>query len=314
MNRKLTLCLLALSLIGYSVGQDLKAKAEGGGRATAQNNIPPDKLAFEPALLKDETEVCSSATNHASCRFDFLNAIKYTRVRLSPNGTMGVSLSTCGGPLGCTYYLLKRSAGGYQKIFGGFPGTDYVVEKTITNGVYDITESYRATSTKYVWSGSEYISEDELKASQQKKRVASAHTTRYNGVYIEEQFQNGLLKTSGCSADADLPLVLDKIVTKGASSACTLLVGDEGKVYEIVVFTRKRYIDEYRELVTKYGPSLPGRYALLSTDRPDCCNVWRTHDGTVIGLKESHVTMRGGPNDAYGRGTIPYTMVTFTHD
>ncbi len=135
----------------------------------ATASISSDRLALEPALMKEEGYACSSepdanesdneiADRKAAldfCRAKFLNDIKYKRLRLGLNGTTGVLVQLpeyrpfCTAAH-CEMVLLKQGGRKYFELLHQQSGhiDDYVVEKTSTNGYYDIEQNSKYEAAK----------------------------------------------------------------------------------------------------------------------------------------------------------------------
>jgi TonB family protein len=145
-------------------------------------SIAPDKLALEPVFIGEEKEACSNESDANFCRADFLRAMKYKRVRLSPNGSMGVIVALDGTSLcgsgGCPLFLLRQTGKESRKVWKGQGSiTGVSVENTTTNGFYDISDRQRAhnqsTFQRYSWAGAEYVDKDQLDAKRAaEQRVA----------------------------------------------------------------------------------------------------------------------------------------------
>jgi hypothetical protein len=158
--------------------------------------------------------------------------------------------------------------------------------------------------------------ENERKAREERvaadRTSPAKHTTRYRGLYVGELIENAPMKQSGCkSYDANLETALENIGMGKSITECLVDFDYLGAIDKAVVFTRISYLQEYNELVGRYGASLPGRYAELSQDSSGCCNLWHTKDGTAIWERPAHLTMRGNPENAYRQTVVPYTIVVF---
>jgi hypothetical protein len=143
-------------------------------------------------------------------------------------------------------------------------------------------------------------------------RGVAFHTTRYRGLYVGQSVDSATMGSSGCkSYDANLEAALQNIRTGRSMTECLLSFGDLTRIDKIVLFIRTSYLKEYNELVGRYGASLPGRYVEISQDSPDCCNLWRTKDGTEIWERHNVLRKRGSAENAYQEAVVPYTIVIF---
>lgn len=115
-----------------------------------------------------------------------------------------------------------------------------------------------------------------------------------------------------CStSDAYMQTAIENISMGKRDTECIILSDYKGNIEKVIVVTRIPYMQEYRELITKYGAPLPGRYALVDGDAPDSSNAWQTKGGTKIAERQGAMKMRGTVEDAYRGQVIPYTLVLF---
>ncbi len=147
--------------------------------------IAPDKLALEASLIDKEKKTCSNQSDVDVCRSEFLEGLKYKRIRLTPSGSIGVIVelaasSDCGSG-GCPFVVLKQNGSKYQNVLEEF-GLGMTVEKTTTNGFYDMMKRFKDYSgpvgysmkfEKYFWDGSKYLTEKDLQAERQQQKTAA---------------------------------------------------------------------------------------------------------------------------------------------
>ena len=193
--------------------------------ALATTFIASDRLALEPALMEEEGYACSTepSANESSneitarkasldfCRANFLNDIKYKRLRLGLNGPTGVLVQLPNVRPFCTaahceMVLLKQSGRKYLEVLHQQSGhiDDYVVEKTSTNGYYDIEQmSKYEAAKKFVWDGSKYLAEQELEAQQQKGHAEQGNATSQARVATEQSVAKSQAAVVSALPDGD---------------------------------------------------------------------------------------------------------------
>jgi len=133
-------------------------------------------------LKEDEAQFCQDVQS-AKCRAEFLRAIHYRPVTLSPSGKKGliVELSAQGfcGSGGCAVYVLNETADGYTSVLEDLGSLDeFQVATSTNNGYYDVIRHGKMTDSDYKWSGVKYVSSSTSDSSSSPTATPAASTSR----------------------------------------------------------------------------------------------------------------------------------------
>jgi DnaJ-domain-containing protein 1 len=129
-------------------------------RVAETHKVAEDIIAV--ALKEDETQLCQDNLT-AECHALFLRSIHYRSVTLTPSGQSGliVELSApafCGSG-GCSIYVLRKTSSGYATVLEELGSLDGLqVATAMNNGYYDLTRRGKISASRYIWTGSKYVS------------------------------------------------------------------------------------------------------------------------------------------------------------